>query len=178
MHALRRYLNRFTSYVDECVYGANDGIITTFAVVAGAMGAGLGHKAIIILGVANLVADGFSMGASSYLAIRTEADVDQANGQALTENERRPLSRSFATFIGFLGAGILPLIPFMTTLIQGREFLISSMSAGVAFFVVGGSRSFVTRRPFFTSGLEMLCVGGVASVLAYSAGFVIEWLVR
>ena len=44
------------------VYGANDGIITTFAVVSAVAGAGLDPKIIIILGLANLIADGFSMG--------------------------------------------------------------------------------------------------------------------
>ncbi len=178
MNALRCYLFRFTSYVDEFVYGANDGIITTFAVVSGAQGAHLGHKAIIILGLANLVADGFSMGASSFLAIRTEADVDTANGSPVTENEKRALSRSMATFIGFVCAGILPLIPFFTNLAPQREFLVSSISAAGAFFVVGGLRAFVTRRSFVFSGIEMLIVGGAASALAYGVGFGVEWFVR
>lgn len=64
-------LNRGT-YVADFVYGANDGIVTTFAVVAGATGALLSTEIIIILGVANLIADGFSMGASSFLSIRSE----------------------------------------------------------------------------------------------------------
>jgi VIT1/CCC1 family predicted Fe2+/Mn2+ transporter len=179
MNAIARYLHRFTSYVDEFVYGANDGIITTFAVVSGAAGAGLGHTATIILGCANLVADGFSMGASSFLSIRTEADVDRAHGRAISENEKRALSRSLATFFGFLVAGLLPLLPFLFgSVTAGREFLISAWSAGIAFFVVGGLRSLVTRRSFMLSGLEMFVVGGIASALAYGVGFVIEWSMR
>ena len=56
-------------YLADFVYGANDGIITTFAVVAGAAGAALPAGVIVILGVANLIADGFSMGASSILSM-------------------------------------------------------------------------------------------------------------
>jgi hypothetical protein len=61
-------------YIGDVVYGANDGIITTFAVIAGSAGASLSHSVIIILGFANLVADGISMGASNYLGGKSEKD--------------------------------------------------------------------------------------------------------
>lgn len=62
------------TYLPDFVYGANDGIVTTFAVVAGATGAVLSPGVVIILGLANLVADGFSMGASNFLALRSERE--------------------------------------------------------------------------------------------------------
>ncbi len=62
------------TYIGDFVYGANDGIITTFAVVAGATGAGFSPGIIIILGLANLAADGFSMAASSFLSRSSERD--------------------------------------------------------------------------------------------------------
>ncbi len=65
-------------YIGDLIYGANDGIITTFAVVAGASGASLSPVVIIVLGFANLVADGFSMGASNFLGKRSEQDYARA----------------------------------------------------------------------------------------------------
>lgn len=59
-------------YLPEFVYGGMDGIVTTFAVVAGAAGAGLDSSVVIILGFANLIADGFSMSVGSYLANHSE----------------------------------------------------------------------------------------------------------
>jgi VIT1/CCC1 family predicted Fe2+/Mn2+ transporter len=59
-------------YLPEFVYGGMDGSVTTFAVVAGAAGAGLDSSVVIILGFANLLADGFSMSVGSYLASRSE----------------------------------------------------------------------------------------------------------
>lgn len=167
---------RFTlaSYLDEAVYGANDGIVTTFAVVSGATGAALGFQAIIIMGLANLVADGFSMGASSFLSIQTEADVKRAHGVRLALDEKRARSRSLVTFGGFLLAGILPLVPFLFPIVAGHEFLVSCTATAVAFFVVGGSRSLVTKRSFFVSGLEMLLVGGTAASLAYAVGYFLQ----
>ncbi|MCE7936396.1 hypothetical protein DYH10_01195 [Candidatus Saccharibacteria bacterium CPR2] len=61
-------------YLPEFVYGAIDGTVTTFAVVAAAAGAGLSSAVVIILGLANLFADGFSMGVSSYLSEKSESD--------------------------------------------------------------------------------------------------------
>ncbi len=60
------------SYLRDFVYGAIDGTVTTFAVVAGVAGAGLDTPVVVILGVANLVADGFSMAISNYLGARAE----------------------------------------------------------------------------------------------------------
>ncbi|MDP7247889.1 MAG: VIT1/CCC1 transporter family protein [Candidatus Peribacteraceae bacterium] len=62
------------SYIQDIVYGGNDGIVTTFAVVAGTMGADLPHYIVIILGLANLLADGTSMGTGAYLSKRSERD--------------------------------------------------------------------------------------------------------
>lgn len=60
------------SYLRDLVYGAIDGTVTTFAVVSGVVGAELPVKTILILGMANLLADGFSMAASNYLGTQTE----------------------------------------------------------------------------------------------------------
>lgn len=60
------------SYLHDFIYGAIDGAVTTFAVVAGVQGANLEETVVIILGVANLIADGFSMAASNYLGSRAE----------------------------------------------------------------------------------------------------------
>jgi VIT1/CCC1 family predicted Fe2+/Mn2+ transporter len=62
------------SYLRDFVYGGIDGAVTTFAVAAGTVGAELSPQIVIILGAANLFADGFSMAASNYLATRTELD--------------------------------------------------------------------------------------------------------
>ena len=67
-------INRFQDYLGEFVYGGIDGSVTTFAVVAGAAGAQLDSKVVIILGFANLIADGFSMSVGSYLSTKSEKE--------------------------------------------------------------------------------------------------------
>lgn len=61
-------------YIGEFVYGGIDGAITTFAVVAGAEGANLGITVVVILGIANLIADGFSMSVGNFFSTKAERD--------------------------------------------------------------------------------------------------------
>lgn len=62
------------NYLRDWIYGGIDGAVTTFAIVAGVQGAGLSSKVILILGVANLVADGFSMAAGNFSGTKAELD--------------------------------------------------------------------------------------------------------
>jgi vacuolar iron transporter family protein len=60
--------------IQDFVYGATDGAVTTFAVVAGVVGAGLFPSIILILGFANLIADGFSMAIGNYLGSKSQKE--------------------------------------------------------------------------------------------------------
>lgn len=62
------------NYLRDFIYGSIDGIVTTFAIIAGVVGAGLSNQTIIILGFANVLADGFSMASSNYLGTKSEED--------------------------------------------------------------------------------------------------------
>ncbi len=65
-------------YIKSLVYGGLDGIITTFAVVAGVAGAALSSGVVLILGFANLIADGLSMAIGDYLSTKAENEYNQA----------------------------------------------------------------------------------------------------
>lgn len=101
-----------TSYLRDWVYGGIDGAVTTFAVVTGVRGADLASRIILILGIANLLADGFSMAASNYLGTRTE----QQEEEALRARERRHIRddaegereevRQLLAIRGFAGSGL------------------------------------------------------------------------
>lgn len=67
------FFQKYQAYLGEFVYGGIDGSVTTFAVVAGSVGAGLDSSVILILGFANLLADGFSMSVGAYLSAKSEA---------------------------------------------------------------------------------------------------------
>lgn len=62
------------NYLRDLIYGGIDGTVTTFAVVSGVVGGQLSPLVILILGFANLIADGFSMAAGNYLGTKSEID--------------------------------------------------------------------------------------------------------
>ena len=68
-------------YLPDLVFGANDGIITTFAVVAGATGANLSAAVVTIIGLANLLGDGLSMCLGNYLGLKSERDYQREQRQ-------------------------------------------------------------------------------------------------
>jgi len=155
-------------YLGDLVYGANDGIITTFAVVAGVAGAELSAAIVVILGVANLLADGFSMAASNYLSIRSRSAVEVA--------ERREVSEPFAlrhgaaTFVAFVVAGAVPLVAFLLPVPPALRFGATTALTLLTLFVVGAARTLVTRGRWWTNGLEMLGVGALAAAVDHWVG--------
>ncbi|WP_435358618.1 VIT1/CCC1 transporter family protein [Haloarchaeobius sp. DFWS5] len=155
-------------YIAEIIYGANDGIVTTFAVVSGVAGAALDPGIVLVLGAANLFADGFSMGMSNYLSRRSEIDYQAAAGDEAVDDGKTPGKTALATFLAFVAAGWMPLAPY----IVGVEplFELSVVVTGIAFFVVGASRSLVTERAWHRNGGEMLVVGMLAASVAYVVG--------
>lgn len=103
LHGEKRFFARFQEHLGEFVYGGIDGSVTTFAVVAGAAGAGLDSAVVIILGFANLIADGFAMSVGSYLSTKSEKQNYEKHKQIeywevdhLPETEREEIRQIYA----------------------------------------------------------------------------------
>lgn len=150
------------AYLPELVYGANDGIVTTFAIVAGTVGASLSTQVILILGFASLFADGVSMAASNILSERSKA----GDRLSLREASRH----GTATFLGFVIAGFVPLLAYVLALFENREFAFAATLAGLTLFFVGAGRAFFTDRRPLWAGTEMLVIGTGAGAVAYGVG--------
>jgi vacuolar iron transporter family protein len=162
-------------YIRDMVYGANDGIITTFAVVAGVTGGALSSRAVLIVGVANLFADGLSMGVGNYLSIRSNESARAA--QDLPEEESRPVRHGVATFLAFVAAGALPLLPYALPDLGTGRFGLSVLLTFGALFSVGSSRAFVTVDRWWAAGVEMLGLGVIVAIAAYGCGAFTSWLI-
>lgn len=171
---------KIEQYLGEFVYGAIDGTVTTFAVVAGAVGAGLNSKVIVILGFANLIADGFSMGASAYLSAKSERDLhlrkEKDKGNEAAESDHTPLQDGITTFGAFVVVGLVPFILYVFDALfsigmsSGALFMWSSILTGITFIAIGTLKARVTRTKIWRAAGETLLLGTVAAVLAYVLG--------
>ena len=163
-------------YIRDLVYGANDGIITTFAVVSGAAGGALSYAAILIIGVANLAADGMSMGVGNLLAIRTHERVRAA--QRLPEEEAYPWKHGTATLLAFVSAGAIPLLPFVFPGEFAAHVLWSTALTFVTLFGVGAARATLTGERWWRAGAETLSLGAVVAAAAYGTSALVAAAMR
>lgn len=155
-------------YIRDLVYGANDGLLTTFAVVAGVSGGGLPTRAVLIVCVSNLIADGLSMGVGNYLGIRSQEGARRA--QELPEEEALPARHGMATFAAFVVAGLVPLLAFVLPAMAARRFETSIVLTVAALYGVGSARALVTDDRWWVAGLEMLGLGAAVAAAAYGCG--------
>ena len=100
-----------SNYLRDWIYGGIDGAVTTFAIVAGVAGADLAATVVLVLGFANLLADGFAMAASNYIATKAERDdydrvlgIEQKHIALVPDGEREEIRQIFAAK-GFSGRG-------------------------------------------------------------------------
>jgi VIT1/CCC1 family predicted Fe2+/Mn2+ transporter len=170
--ALARLYETTGKYLPDLIFGANDGVITTLAVVSGVVGASLSTGVILILGFANLLADGFSMGASNVLSRRSEAST-QTLPNLMTAGRH-----GLATFADFVFAGVVPLLAYLLPWFGEARFPLACGLALGTLFVVGAGRSFFTQRGWPMSGLEMLLLGALAAGVAYGVGALGAMLLR
>ena len=157
-------------YIRDLVYGANDGLITTFAVVAGVTGGALPARTIIIVGVANLFADGLSMGVGNYLSIRSHESARAAMN--LPEEEASPARHGVMTFLAFASAGTLPILPYLAGM---GSFTACTLLTLAGLFGVGSMRTLVTVDRWWQAGLEMLGLGTIVAAAAYGSGALAAW---
>ena len=164
-------LHEKATLLHDAVLSGSDGIVTTFAVVAGSHGASLSSKVVLILGFANIFADAFSMAASNYLGFKSELELEKGQRSEMLHHHK-PSRHWIVTFLSFSVAGLLPLLPYLFVI--PNKFEISLYTVALSLFFVGVLRGRVTNKNMIKGGFEVLAIGGVAAVVAYAVGFLID----
>lgn len=118
------------SHLRDWVYGGIDGTVTTFAIMAGVVGASLSSNVVVILGIANLLADGFSMAAANYTGTKAEHDeyrqlrhMEERHVALAPEGEREEIRQIFKAK-GFEGEALEAAVGIIT---NHREQWIDTM---------------------------------------------------
>ncbi|MBP7807615.1 VIT1/CCC1 transporter family protein [Candidatus Saccharibacteria bacterium] len=169
-------------YLSEFVYGGIDGAVTTFAVVAGATGARFDSKVLLVLGFANLIADGFSMGVGSYLSTKSEQQLMEKKGESITD-EPSPVINGVTTYASFILVGLVPLLVFTADFVfdlgmnNMDAFYLTAFMTALAFVGIGLLKSRVAQAPRVRSIMETLVLGVIAAGLAYVLGDLLEKLI-
>lgn len=176
-------LGRIENNLREFVYGGMDGAVTTFAVVTGAAGANLSVQVILILGFANVFADGFSMAVGSYLSEKSEQDLSIHKGLSSKEDHESPLRASFATFFSFILVGFIPLSVYTLDFIfkfglsTNDALVYSVLLTLVAFAFIGLLRARITKIPTNKAVMESLGLGLSAAVISFVVGNLLEKII-
>ena len=172
------------SYLKDMVYGGIDGTITTFAVVSGVVGAELAPGIVVILGLANLFADGFSMAVSNFLGTKAEQQFlhmirkeEENEIDLIPEGEREEIRQIYAAK-GFEGELLEQVVDVITSneqvwvdtmlleehglLLDGPEPKKAAWWTFVAFLVAG----IIPVAPFI---VNLLVDGGISSPFLWSS---------
>jgi len=167
-------------YLSEFVYGSIDGTVTTFAIVAGAMGASLGSAIVLILGFANLFADGFSMAISNYLSTKSQNELF-AGHKHRRGHVKHPRKTAVATFLSFVIVGFIPLLPFVLAFfvpsLESTQFQVSIVLTGIAFLAIGAVKGEVVGRRRTRSAINTFLMGGIAALIAFVVGYLLRSLI-
>ena len=154
-------MNKFLS---EFIYGSIDGLITTFAIISSSIGASIPNVYIIIISIASLLSDGYSMGVSRYLSYTAEL---KKNVQS-----KNPFISGIYTFISFVIIGILPILPFI--FLKDNIFQTSLVITLVLFLLIGIIKGFILDSSIIKNAIETLLLGGSAALISYYIGYYLK----
>lgn len=173
------------SHSPDYLQGGVDGLVTTFAVVNGAISTGVRLNVVIILGLVNIIADGFSIGCAKYLSAKAEEDLMKKTDTHHTRYPS-PLSSAVTTFLSFALCGMIPLMPLImkyytegnvvcrkgdiTKIFSDTYIATTYFMTLVALFLLGYLRGKLDGFDPLRTGTEVLAIGAGAAMLALFVG--------
>jgi VIT1/CCC1 family predicted Fe2+/Mn2+ transporter len=184
-----------SQYIGSAVYGGLDGVVTTFAAISGVAGAALGVNIILIMGLANLLADGVSMAVGGYLAVKSEHEYynrEYARENWEVENfpqgEKEELSEIFQQqgyvkedsdkMIGILSTNKKSWVDQMMLLELGllkddKKPIVSGLVTFVAFLIAGAIPLIgylITNASGATGQTSFMVSAGVSAITLFGLG--------
>lgn len=161
------------SVLRASLLGAVDGVITSFAIVAGAHAGDLGEGSMLVVAVSSLLADGLSMGVSEYLSSSSEKERAESvrGGGSVREGsiqQARPEVLGVACFASFVSAGAVPILAFVS--FANGSLLSCAMFSLVELMLLGAARTRFTGEALLVGLGQTSLLGGLAGGVAYGVG--------
>lgn len=150
------------------VLGANDGIVSTAAVVIGVAGATTSMTAIALSAIASTIGGAVSMALGEYVSVYSQKDSELVNGH-LEEDTVNPISAAIASFIAFFLGSLLPASAalFAPSSIKVIAIFLTTL---VALAITGSLSAYVSRTNIFRSVMRLVIGGTLALLITYFAG--------
>lgn len=150
------------------VLGANDGIVSTAAVMIGVAGATTNSIAILLSAIAAVVGGAVSMSLGEYVSVASQRDVEQGSGIE-QEEWTSPTIAAIASFFSFLFGAILPVI---SGIITHNDYVSYSIfiTTLVALSITGALSAYLSRTSIIKSVLRLLIGGTIALIITYTTG--------
>jgi len=179
-HVITLELAKKLNWLRAAVLGANDGIVSTAGLVMGVAGATTDNGAILIAGVAALVAGSISMAGGEYASVSAQRDSEIASRLKQEGGHRRfakdehvsPMSAAVASFISFALGSVLPIVAITGPWPEYREIativsvVVSLAITGYVAAIIGGAKPL---RPV----LRNVAVSLVTMAAAYGVGMLL-----
>ena len=180
-------------WLRPAVFGAMDGLVSNFALMAGVAGgtaaAGGGRAAIVLAGLAGLAAGAFSMAAGEYTSVASQSELAEEVARQLGRNPEaalevhareelglapgelpNPWVAAGSSFLAFALGALIPLLPYM---FGAQTLLISAVLSVIGLFLAGVLVSRVTARSWWFSGTRQLVVGVLAALVTFGVGHLV-----
>ena len=162
-------------YIDEIIYGGMDGILTTVSIISGVYGSNINVVYAFILGIANLLADGFSMGISRYLSLSRK------------QNNMNAIIRGLYTFLSFCILGGIPVLSlyFCIDSVDSESRFCNSASilflfvTTLCFVLIGYIKALYMTKTYMKTITETLMIGFIGVYISYYVSYKMkEYLIK
>jgi len=157
--------------IKSLVYGGVDGIVTTYALITGIIGAGLPTTIILIIGLAHIIAEGLSMAAGDYLSTKSEQP----------KQTKKAIKNAITTKISFVTFGGIPLITYLTATyilpFQKLNLLLATITTILSLTILGIIKAKINKENPIKNTTELIIIGTIAALAAFIIGHTISTII-
>lgn len=162
-----RFRHIESDYLRSIFFGLEDGLVSTTGAVIGISVATQDAKLVVLAGLVMIAVEAISMAAGEFLSEEAVHEFDHH------PHHDSPQMGAVLMFGSYAGAGLIPLLPFMLLPETAATYTAISL-AFISLFLLGYFKAKFTKVRPLRSGIEILIVGGVATLIGIAVGILLK----